>query len=101
VTFEQSHDDCFAFNPTSTPLSHPQPRLFVQVHVDDFAANESFVRFNRTSELCESTSLHDEPDPMEHEPCRPLLHMNITRKLIRTDAVFAARNQPHRTEPLV
>ena len=77
------------------------------VHVHDFAADEGFVSFQRaprpTTELATSVTalFHRFAEPLKHKPCRLLGDAKRPRQFVRTDAVLAVRQHPHRNQPLV
>ena len=45
--------------------------------------------------------MHRKADPLEHEPCRLLGNLDVSRNLVATDAVLAVSKHPGCREPLI
>src|SRR5438477_6810473 len=72
VAFQQSAYYGFTLEPAGTLLAHSHASLFVQMHVDNLAADESLIGFNLTAQFRKRATLHCKSDSVKHEPCRLL-----------------------------
>src|SRR5207244_4030843 len=64
LAFKQSNHDSFTTAASAFDLSLPD----VTVHVSGFAANESLVNFDVSSELAEGSRSHGRTNTVIHEP---------------------------------
>ncbi len=97
ATLQDSHHCGFIFRPAAGDASLP----LCNMHVACLAADEGFIDFDFSGELYKRIRLHGLAYAMEHEPCRLLSNVQVTRNFVRTDSVLAVCNHPHRHEPLV
>ena len=100
ATFEHAEYDRLVVRATCNDA----PTMNVAVHVSRFAADESFVYFyfrSRPAEFQKRLSLHRKANPVKHEPRGLLCDAERPPDFVRTDSVFAIRNEPNCDEPLV
>ncbi|HZE68069.1 MAG TPA: hypothetical protein VE135_00920 [Pyrinomonadaceae bacterium] len=72
------------------------------MHVAGKAANESFVNFNMAVHFFEKrSSVHCQADAMIHKPSGLLGNTQVSRNLIRANAVFAIDDHPYSAKPLI
>jgi hypothetical protein len=77
-------------------------RLAIFVHVPRLAANVSLIHFDFARQFAARVLiLHCEPDALKHKPTRLLGDLDGAGYFVRTDAVLAVRQHPHREQPLV
>src|SRR5208282_2111863 len=70
------------------------------VHVPRLAADESFVNLNFAAQLrAEEIVLHRKANPLQHEPCRLLRYLDVSRNFVAANAVLAVRQHPRCREP--
>src|ERR1700722_13551545 len=100
---------------TSATFQHPKHDGFVrsasssnalfaltEVHVSRLPADEGLINFDFSAELgTEEIILHCKANAMQHEPCRLLGDLHVTRNLVTAHAVLAVRNHPSCGHPLV
>src|ERR1017187_5169004 len=99
ATLQHSHDDCLI----AKTLTYTSDSALINafVHVARFAADKSFVRFYFAIEFAAMFILHCQTDAMQHEPCRFLSDLDVSRDFIATDAVLAVSDHPSNREPLI
>src|SRR6266852_3427326 len=98
TSLQDAHDCSFVFgaSPSDATLA------FAYVHVSRLAADESLVHFDFAAEFgAKEIVLHCKANPLEHEPCRLLSDLHISRNLVTAHAVFAVREHPCCGKPLV
>src|SRR5208337_4442409 len=85
------------------PASAGNPALtFTNVHVPCFATDESLIDFDLAVQFgTEELISHSKANPMQHEPCRLLGNLHVTRNLVARDAVLAIGDHPSCGKPLV
>src|SRR5579872_1209177 len=66
----------------------------------DFAADERFVRFDRTGERRAFAVLHRFADTVEHEPRRLLRDAQSAAEFVRRGSVLRVRQEPNGRKPL-
>ena len=71
------------------------------MHVASLAADESFVNFNRAAELNDGAVLEAQTDTMRKKPRALLRDAQRAVKLVGTDAILRACDEPHSNQPLV
>jgi hypothetical protein len=95
VALQQAHDGHLA-HVTSTDVL-----LLVLMLEARFAANKSLVGLNLTRHRAvEVTDLHGKANAVRHEPRRFLSHAEVSRELVRRDALLESRVHPQRRKPL-
>jgi hypothetical protein len=76
--------------------------FLVRMHITGESTDHAFVGFDRaaTTHLLEATTLHREPDAVEHKPCGFLTDVQISSYFARTNPVLAIADQPDGGQPL-
>lgn len=94
---QQTEHDFFPYWATTLNYSS----ALAGVHVASFAADEGLIRLDRASELVGCRHAERYANSMIHEPCGFLRDADGPVDFVRTHAVLAVHNLPHRHEPLV
>lgn len=97
TALQNGSDYSLTFRPASYDLLGP----LVSVHVPRFAADESLVYFDFTTELVKTRFLHRKANAVKHKPSRLLSYLQAAMQFIRTDTVLAIDNQPSGSKPLI
>ena len=71
------------------------------MHIAGFAADESFVCFDFTSELRSRSQAQREPDSVIHKPRGFLRDANSPMNFVTADTVLAVDDLPHGEQPFV
>lgn len=99
VTFKQSHNGHLSFKACRAFKS---AGLNAAVHVPRFAADERLIYFDAAAQLlCKRSSLHSEPDSVDHKPRGFLRDADGSVDFVRTNPVFAIGDHPNRHQPLI
>jgi len=98
AALQNAHDSSLVLGTSSG-----NPALtFGDVHISRFAADEGLVYFDFPAEFgAKEIVLHRKPNALEHEPCRFLGNLHISRNLVAANAVLAVSQHPRCREPLV
>jgi hypothetical protein len=96
TAFYHSEHNFFAAGPRDADFL-----LAALVHVPRFAADESLIDFNLSSQLVKPRVLHCQTNAVEHKPSRFLSDIQPAMQFIGTDAVLATDKEPRGTKPLL